>query len=419
MSPLLRAAAVCALLALPSIARAQEPTAPAPQRADTIEALHLFLDCQARGCDFDFLRTDLTWVNYVRDRTAADVHVIATSLNTGSGGEEVTLKFIGLKAFAGLDDEVKFATPQGATNDEMRREMSRVLKVGLGRYLLHTRGGGKNISLRYVAPEGNAAAAQHPHDPWNFWVFSVGMNGDLEAESQNKGRRLSGSLSSVRTTADWKFEAGFSGSTSRSTYQLTDSTDYIAKSHSYRGDGLLVRSVGDHASIGGTFTGSSSSQQNIDLRIRVARRSSMTSSSTISMPGAAWSRSTDVGYNLFRYTDTTIYNRTRETRIDHQLSLSYSATQPWGNVNVGISGSNYLSNFAQYRASVFGGTLGADRSRAQALVEHAVFARARPDHAAQGRRLGSRAAVTAPPVGHELLGVRLLLAQLHVRVAVQ
>ena len=83
-------------LATPTMARAQDEMPARPVVVDTAEAPHLFVDCRAGGCDFDFLRTDLPWVNYVRDRTAADIQVIATGLNTGSGGEEVTLKFIGL-----------------------------------------------------------------------------------------------------------------------------------------------------------------------------------------------------------------------------------------------------------------------------------------------------------------------------------
>ena len=62
-----------------------------------------------------------------------------------------------------------------------------------------------------------------------------------------------------------------------------------------------------------------------------------------------------LGFNDFNYTDTTIYNKKTEARVDHQLSRSYSATQPWGSASLGVSGSNYLSDFSQYRASVFGG----------------------------------------------------------------
>ena len=74
------------------------------------------------------------------------------------------------------------------------------------------------------------------------------------------------------------------------------------------------------------------------------------------MPRATfdWLLARSLGFNRFLYTDTTIFNRKNETRADQQASLSYSATQPWGNASVGLAASNYLSDFSQYHASVFG-----------------------------------------------------------------
>ena len=48
------------------------------------QALNIFLDFD-RG-DHNFIRTEITYVNYVRDRTQADVHVLATTQRSGSGG---------------------------------------------------------------------------------------------------------------------------------------------------------------------------------------------------------------------------------------------------------------------------------------------------------------------------------------------
>src|SRR5262245_15480433 len=62
-------------------------------------ALKVFLDCNS--CDEDFLRTEITFIDYMRDRTDADVHILVTTQGTGGGGTEYTLKFIGLGRFAG------------------------------------------------------------------------------------------------------------------------------------------------------------------------------------------------------------------------------------------------------------------------------------------------------------------------------
>ena len=67
--PLLGVLAAGALIGRPAAATGQEP-APPP--------LQVFLDCQAFGCDDDFIMTELTWVSWVRDRQTADVHVLIT-----------------------------------------------------------------------------------------------------------------------------------------------------------------------------------------------------------------------------------------------------------------------------------------------------------------------------------------------------
>ena len=49
----------------------------------------VFLD--GTRIDMDYIRTEITFVNYVRDRKEADVHVLITQQRTGGGGREYTL----------------------------------------------------------------------------------------------------------------------------------------------------------------------------------------------------------------------------------------------------------------------------------------------------------------------------------------
>jgi len=66
------------------------------ERADTLrkDAINLYLD--AWFLDYDYVKEKILYVNYVRDRKTADVHLLGTTQSTGSGGTEYTLSFIGL-----------------------------------------------------------------------------------------------------------------------------------------------------------------------------------------------------------------------------------------------------------------------------------------------------------------------------------
>ncbi len=94
------ALALTLTLAIPWSSAAQAPTTAATASAapDTSQAgaIRAFLDCQSRGCDFDFMRDQIRWVNWVRDRLFADVQLLVTSLRTGAGGTEYTVTAIGL-----------------------------------------------------------------------------------------------------------------------------------------------------------------------------------------------------------------------------------------------------------------------------------------------------------------------------------
>ena len=57
---------------------------PAAAQTDAPEALRVFLDCNR--CDSDYLRTEITFVNYVRDRRDAQVHVLVATESSGGGG---------------------------------------------------------------------------------------------------------------------------------------------------------------------------------------------------------------------------------------------------------------------------------------------------------------------------------------------
>ena len=64
----------------------QQPLAPVPAR------LQVFLDCS--DCFADYLREETEFVDFVRDRTEATVHVIITSTSTGSGGREYAISVL-------------------------------------------------------------------------------------------------------------------------------------------------------------------------------------------------------------------------------------------------------------------------------------------------------------------------------------
>ena len=140
-----------------------------PVEAQENDRVRVFLDCPG-FCDQTHTRSEIEWVDWVRDREDSDVHVLVSTRRTGSGGTEYTMAFIGRNDFEGLGDEVVFATSGDATQDERRDEFVGALALGLGRYAVRT---GTRTRLRIQhevegagpgGPPGGPPPGQDPAD---------------------------------------------------------------------------------------------------------------------------------------------------------------------------------------------------------------------------------------------------------------
>lgn len=323
---------------------------PIDPATDTTDSVRVFLDCPS--CDEQFIRTEITFVAYVRDRTAADVHVLVTTQGTGGGGTRYTLQFIGLERFKGIDNTLAYTAPQTSTPDERRRGLASILKLGLVRYVADTSLASR-LSLRFEGAKGGTATPTS--DPWNFWVFRVGGNGGFDGEQSTAQRTVAMNFSANRTTANWKFNLNGFGNYRLQRFDLEEGEILRAIRRSYDGRALVAKSLTPHWSIGATGAMSASTFTNYDLRTRL--------SPAIEYNLFPYSESTrriltmlySVGFQTANYTEETIYGKFTEKLVDHQFELSMGLRQPWGTANASFETSHYLNRGGKFRVSAFGG----------------------------------------------------------------
>jgi hypothetical protein len=345
----------------PAIAEAQTPPqAPAVSSAivDTTQsfAVKTFLDCRSRGCDFDFLRDQVRWVNWVRDRLFADVLLLVTTLQTGSGGTEYTIAAIGGDRYRGrADTAIVIALPNDA-DDVVRRRLARTFSLLLAPYAAKTPLADR-INLAYAAPTTAQASPKTTKDPWNFWVYRVSANGFANGEKQSKFLNMFFNTSANRVTAAWKINTSANLGYDESRFDLGDDGTFLNLQRSYGGNALVVKSVTDHFSIGG----SGSAQYSDFFNQRLNARLSLSAEYNI-FPYKDFTRrqlttSYSIGVASYRYKEETLYGRISETRPIQNASVSWNARQPWGNVNVNVFGSQYLHDLAFYNVGI-GGNIG-------------------------------------------------------------
>ena len=152
----------------------------------------VYLDCPNDFCDTDFFVTEIPYVDFIRERTDAHVHLLVTSLENGSGGTAYTLAFIGLGRQAGRADTIVTNVPPNSSQDDRRKELARVFKLGLVRYVVTTEAGA-HLQVNYDAPAaGKEGAAKAAGDPWNCWVYRIGGNSNFGGESESRRASFSG-----------------------------------------------------------------------------------------------------------------------------------------------------------------------------------------------------------------------------------
>lgn len=311
---------------------------------DREKALKVFLDCYY--CDSDFIRRQLPFVNYVRDRKEAQVHILVTRETTGSGGREYRISFIGQEEFAGVNDEVIYSSSPDETSDITRKGRSQMIALGLMQFVAKTPMA-KNISIGWTSDEKySSKESELVEDKWRSWVFDIDMSGDYEQQETSRNPELEADFSIEKITPHWKVEFHTGYDYYMRKYFIED-TVYSSSRTRASFSHLLVKSLNEHWSAGG--------------RVYV-------SSDTYTNKSFAWSIYPAVEYNVFPYSESsrnqlrfqyragygytfyeevTIYDQMEEGLFGQRLSVAYEIRQPWGSVNTSVQGFSYLHDLSK------------------------------------------------------------------------
>ena len=312
--------------------------------------LKVFLDCEA--CYADYLQTSVTFVNYVRDRTEAEVHVLITRADTAAGGFEYTLAFIGRSRFDGLSDTLKTVTETAATDDIIRRQLATSLRAGLVRFL--TRDGVPPELKLEVTLGSEAERPAVAGDRWRNWVFSLQGSASVQGEESNRSRELGASASADRITPDWKITLGFEIDHEHEEFDLDEDEPVRADRRERDFNWLVVKSAGEHWSFGARGEVESSTFDNTELAIAAAPAVEFNF-----FPYSQYTRRQlraqyGVGVSSFRYYEETLYGKQEETLPNHELSLTLEQRERWGSIEASIEWSQYLHDLSKSRLEAMG-----------------------------------------------------------------
>ncbi|HRN52587.1 MAG TPA: hypothetical protein PK788_03780, partial [Gemmatimonadaceae bacterium] len=241
-----------------------------------------------------------------------------------------------------------------STDEMRRREMARVLTIGLLPFAVRVSDSGP-FSVRYDAPpNAGSGIGSVIRDPWNFWVYRLRANGSGNAESLNSSYNINGSVNVSRTTESWKLSLNLYEEYRANTFTLSDGSEptYILRSSDV--SARVVRSVSEHWSIGARGTGGRSDFRNQDAfggldlsaEYNVFPWKEATSRQLIAAVA--------LGGRFYDYQDTTIYDLVAETRPIARAILAGESRQQWGTLDASLRYTHFLHDAATYNVSFNG-----------------------------------------------------------------
>ena len=297
----------------------------------------IYIDCYE--CDLDYIRENIQFVNYVRDRNVADVHVLFSKQYTGSGGKEYTLDFIGKNRFKNKKDALTFIYEKTDSEDQFRQKIVKSLKLGLIQFVAKTPLA-KDINISFSKP---VTKEKETIDKWNNWVYRISLGGFVSGEKSYNNLNSWGSLSANRVTEKWKTYISIHGSYNEKNYNWDEKVKVVTRNQSFYAN--LIKSLTNHWSAGFWANVYTSTYSNIDLSVQF-------------YPGIEfnyfpYSESTRkqlrFQYKVIPYyndySEETIYFKTKEVLFKERITIVLELVQSWGSNTTTLSGSHYFHDF--------------------------------------------------------------------------
>lgn len=312
------------------------------------DALRLYIDCSF--CSQDYLRQHLPYLEYVRSRQMADVHLIASQWPTAARGKEVRYELIGQDRFSGLKDSLSFVLPLGTSENEQNERLTAELETALIPFLAQTNYR-KFLSFSYHPEEKGGASVA---DPWKNWVFTLSASGRYRKEASFRSSNLRSTVTIRKVTPELRLQSYNYLGLNESLFNTEDSQVRSISRELYSSN-VAIKSISDHWSYGGEVEFRSSWFDNLKFQNRywLALEYNL-------FPYSESSRrqlriTPELGYDYRHYNDTTIYNRIREGFLALDLQAALEMKEQWGEASTYIEVVSFLNDPARYQLNLWAG----------------------------------------------------------------
>lgn len=320
------------------------------QSSDRLDPIpNVYLDCSS--CDISYIRSNITFVNYVRDQDDASVYLLINDLATGGGGREYTLIFSEIGLQNGRSDTLRYVSSSTDSNDERRIGLNRYIKIGLMPYVTGTVAI-RSLDIFYEAIDSDLSDDDEEIvDPWNSWVFDVNVRSNLSGQSSETNFGLYSGFEADRTTHTWKIRTNMRGEIRRRTIDISSGTLNINRDWGNFWQ-MVGYSLSDHATVALFASAQFNRTNNIALDSYVAPAFEYNFFPYNEFQERRFIVQFQLTPMFRRYYNTTVFGKDEELIMSQEISTRLRYDQRWGRIDVRISGLNYFHDTAINRFEV-------------------------------------------------------------------
>lgn len=315
-----------------------------PQKDSVSGRIKVYLDC--RDCNSSFIHRNLTYADFVRDPKVADIHIFVTEQKTASNGADYGINFLGMNQYSDLKFKLNTVSPFNETDILRWERLLKTLQAGLLPYVSRTQGM-DHISIIH---HQERMVHRKTSDPWNFWVFRLGLGSDFEAEERQREYSLNSSVKIDRINETWKLKSELYYELDQESYQ--DGDLIISKRKETGIETDLVYSLSPRWSIGAFGEISNSSYLNSSLSTSLGPAIEYNIFPWDKSDRKVFTLAYHLKSNYFNYNELTIFGRMEEWRASESLKLTFILRQPWGEIENSLEGSHYFHDLSRNRISL-------------------------------------------------------------------
>lgn len=297
--------------------------------------------------DFNYLRDEIDFVDFVNDPLAADVQIIIVEEQTGSGGSNYSIRFSG-KTFKNIEGfTLNVPVISDETQHNIRELLTNSIIKGLMPFFNETTTSNK-YKLKLEKSSATGSGNESLTDKWKNWVFRVTSSGGFNLEESKSGYNYTFRLTGDKVTDKIKLNNYLYFNNQVVNY---NNLDYVYRYNYKYAFTKGVYSLSDHWSAGLTLFSIQSSYYN--------KQFSFAGLGAFEYNIFPWDESNEhilsiaysIGYETMHFYKENYRGNRNENMPLHRLYVTGTNIQPWGKISVSLTGSEYLSDLSLYNIS--------------------------------------------------------------------